>query len=135
MARFAGPRSNDGSEGTRSEAQGRMVGRRPFGSFWGNAKRDSRVRRETKRPAHAVTNQNTPTKAAADKTPTPTPSPVANAPPAETHAPHPGRNVVQQRPPASKEPPPSQPSAQAAQRRPYRLGRKSPAPQSARHAA
>jgi hypothetical protein len=31
-----------------------MPGARPFGYFWGNAKSASRVRRETKRPAHAV---------------------------------------------------------------------------------
>src|SRR6218665_2744515 len=41
-----------------------MVGRRPFGSFWvvrqsGNAKRDSRVRRETKRSGNAITNTTT----------------------------------------------------------------------------
>ncbi len=52
------PRSGDGMREPAAQRRAK-VGARPFGFFWvvrqsGNAKRNSRVRRETKRSAHAI---------------------------------------------------------------------------------
>src|SRR6218665_998818 len=58
MACFADPWSGDGRRGPGAKRRAE-VGASVFGSFWGNAKRDSRVRRETKRSAHAVTKTTT----------------------------------------------------------------------------